>query len=99
MAGSTIDISIEGMTCDHCVEAVTGALESVDGVQDVEVSLAEKKARVTYDDSRCKSDELEAVLAAEGYSANLYGNPAPTFPADPEGCGDEHCSVPEEDTK
>lgn len=32
-------IHIVGMTCQHCVEAVEGALGRVDGVTDVEVDL------------------------------------------------------------
>lgn len=95
MAEETIDISIEGMTCDHCVKAVSSALLSVDGVQAVDVALAEKKARVTYDDSRCKSDELQAVLHAEGYAGQLYGSKAPTFPANAEGNTGEPCPLPE----
>ena len=32
-------IKVKGMTCNHCVMAVTRALSSVDGVKDVKVSL------------------------------------------------------------
>ena len=28
-----VELPIEGMTCDHCVRTVTGALESVPGVR------------------------------------------------------------------
>ncbi len=30
---------VTGMTCDHCVRAVTQALEALDGVDEVEVDL------------------------------------------------------------
>ena len=38
---------VEGMTCRRCVEWVSRALRSVDGVVDVEVDLETKRARVT----------------------------------------------------
>ena len=30
---------VEGMTCEHCVKAVTSELQSLDGVRDVNVAL------------------------------------------------------------
>lgn len=32
-------IKIEGMSCQHCVNAVTQALSDLDGISDVKVSL------------------------------------------------------------
>ena len=63
----TIELEITGMTCDHCVNAVTGALKDVDGVTDAVVNLDEKRATVTADDV-----DIAALLAAveeEGYTA------------------------------
>ena len=37
-------ISIEGMSCQHCVNHVTEALKELEGVDKVEVSLGEKQA-------------------------------------------------------
>ncbi len=73
MSESTVIISIDGMTCDHCVKAVTDALKSVEGVREVNVSLEEKKAEVVYEDSRCKATELQAVIDSKGYAARMYG--------------------------
>ncbi|MCL6644056.1 MAG: heavy-metal-associated domain-containing protein [Dehalococcoidia bacterium] len=63
----TIELSITGMTCDHCVNAVTGALKSVPGVQDAVVSLAEKAARVTGDN--LDPAKLIEAVKEEGYEA------------------------------
>ena len=63
----TIELSITGMTCDHCVNSVTGALKDVEGVQDAVVSLDEKRATVT-----AESVDIAALIAAveeEGYEA------------------------------
>lgn len=40
---------VQGMTCDHCVRAVTGELTSLDGVTGVDVDLASGAVRVTSD--------------------------------------------------
>lgn len=37
-------ITIKGMTCGHCVAAVTKALEGVDGIADVSVDLEKGQA-------------------------------------------------------
>ena len=36
---STQTFSVTGMTCGHCVHAVTSELKELDGVQDVSVDL------------------------------------------------------------
>jgi copper ion binding protein len=56
-------ISIEGMSCEHCVKAVTNALKEVDGVEEVKVSLEEKNAVVkgnNLDDEKLKGAVEEA---------------------------------------
>ena len=37
---STQSYSVTGMTCGHCVNAVTSELKTLDGVSDVDVDLA-----------------------------------------------------------
>ncbi len=53
-------ISIEGMHCSHCTGSVQKKLSAMPGVSDVEVSLEEKCAHVTVDESVTD----EALLAA-----------------------------------
>jgi copper chaperone CopZ len=59
-------LSIDGMHCEHCVEVVREALESVRGVsvEHVEVGTAD----VTYDPSSVSDDQVETVLEDAGYS-------------------------------
>lgn len=49
-------ISIEGMSCSHCVQHVTEALNEIDGVSSVKVSLTDKNAVV--ETSKEVSDEV-----------------------------------------
>jgi copper chaperone len=43
-------IKIKGMSCNHCVMAVTKALGGIDGIQNVRVDLA--KAEATFDEGK-----------------------------------------------
>jgi copper chaperone len=40
-------IKIKGMTCQHCVMAVTKALGAIEGIKDVRVDLAKGEAAFT----------------------------------------------------
>lgn len=63
----TIELTITGMTCDHCVNAVTGALKGVPGVDEAVVSLAEKSAKVTG--KGLDPAKLVEAVKEEGYEA------------------------------
>lgn len=61
----TVDLSIEGMMCEHCAARVRKALENVEGVSSAEVSLEEKKAIVSFEGS--DPSVLSAAVEAAGY--------------------------------
>jgi copper chaperone len=59
-------IKIKGMSCQHCVMAVTKALGAIDGIKDVKVDL--KTGTATYDETKPVDTKIvsEAVKKA-GY--------------------------------
>ena len=61
-------IKVNGMTCGHCVAAVTKALEKVPGVQKADVSLEKKQAIVT---GEADKNALINAVKEEGYEAEL----------------------------
>ena len=64
-----IRLKIEGMSCQHCVRAVSKALEDVPGVTRVlEVNLAGGEARL---EGVPDSEAITAAVEAEGYTAKL----------------------------
>ncbi|MGK3999426.1 CopZ family metallochaperone [Sorangium sp. So ce1024] len=64
-------IAIEGMTCGHCVQAVTKALEKVPGVtRVVEVSVERGEAVV---EGSASAEALVAAVHAAGYEARDAG--------------------------
>jgi copper chaperone len=65
----TIEFNVTGMTCDHCVHAVTTAVEGVAGVSAVQVSLDNKKASVQGD--AIDTAAVIAAIAEEGYGASV----------------------------
>lgn len=64
----TVKLSVDGMHCDGCVSRVKSALDELQGVTEVEVSLDRNEARVTADDSASEDSFVKAVEDA-GYSA------------------------------
>lgn len=59
-------ISIEGMMCSHCTGTVEKALNAVDGVNNVTVSLENKNAVVTVEDT-VTDKQLKEVVTNAGY--------------------------------
>ena len=62
------EIKVEGMLCKHCVAHVKEALEKVNGVTSVEVSLENKNALV---EGNAKDEELISAIEEAGYKASL----------------------------
>lgn len=60
--------SVEGMTCGHCVRAVTQAVHSQDPAASVNVNLAAKEVGV---ESQLSDEQVIALITEEGYSAKL----------------------------
>ncbi len=63
---SVTTLQITGMTCGHCVAAVTAALKAVPGVESVEVNLERGEGVVK---GSANADQLAEAVAAEGYEA------------------------------
>ncbi|MBN2991725.1 heavy-metal-associated domain-containing protein [Pseudomonas cedrina subsp. fulgida] len=60
--------SVEGMTCGHCVRAVTQALQNLDSSASVKVDLAAKEVGV---ESQLSAERIIEAITQEGYSAKL----------------------------
>lgn len=65
----TTRIKVGGMTCSGCVASVTRALQSVDGVDKVEVSLDQGQASVRYDPARVNETKLRSAIEDAGFDA------------------------------
>lgn len=63
-------LNVEGMSCQHCVAHVTQALEAVEGVSRVEVSLEDASAIVEFDGA-VPDEALIAAVKNAGYEASI----------------------------
>lgn len=65
----TTTLTVTGMSCMNCVRHATEALQAVDGVTEVHVTLTPGQAVVTHAEGT-PADALIAALDEEGYTAS-----------------------------
>ncbi|GIE96197.1 heavy-metal-associated domain-containing protein [Paractinoplanes rishiriensis] len=58
--------TVTGMTCSHCVQAVTGELSALPGVAAVQVDLASGAVTVTSE-APLAADDVRAAVDEAGY--------------------------------
>jgi copper chaperone len=63
----SVHLTIEGMTCAHCVRAVEGRLRKTEGVEVKNVAIG--SADVQFDPARVSVDDIAEAIADEGYTA------------------------------
>jgi copper chaperone len=63
----SVHLTIEGMTCEHCVRAVDSRLRKTPGVLVERVDIG--WADIQYDPAKTNVDALSEVIADEGYTA------------------------------
>jgi copper chaperone CopZ len=63
----TIHLTIEGMTCDHCLRAVRSRLQQTPGVEIEDVRIG--SARIRLDEGLSSLEDVEEAIADEGYTA------------------------------
>lgn len=66
-----LSLTIEGMTCAHCLHAVRGRLEKTAGVDVKSVQIG--SAVLEYDPAKTNVDAIEEAIADEGYTAFVAG--------------------------
>ncbi len=62
-------LHIEGMSCGHCLNAVTRSLGVVPGVRIDAIRIG--RADVSYDENTTGPSQLEAAVAEAGYRATV----------------------------
>jgi copper chaperone CopZ len=63
----TVDLEVQGMNCNHCVQSVTRALSGCAGVERVEVELEPGSARIVGDG--LATEELLKAVDSLGFKA------------------------------
>ena len=65
MANQTLNV--EGMTCDHCVQTIKGAVNNLVGISRVEVDLENKQVAVEYDKALVNLDSITDKIVEIGF--------------------------------
>ncbi|XP_040904531.1 copper-transporting ATPase 1 [Toxotes jaculatrix] len=68
---SVVDIHIEGMTCNSCVQSIEGMISQRKGVVSAKVSLADHQGIFEYDPLLTTQEELREAIEDMGFDAFL----------------------------
>ncbi|HNW86291.1 MAG TPA: copper chaperone CopZ [Candidatus Limiplasma sp.] len=64
---TTTVMHVEGMACEHCVKAVSGALNALNGVQAVRVDLKGKTVTVEHEPALATLEQMKQAVEDQGY--------------------------------
>jgi copper chaperone len=62
--------TVEGMSCEHCVAAVTKTLTELNGVSGVLVDLSRKTAEVEFDPEKITEHKIKDEIEDIGYDVS-----------------------------
>jgi copper chaperone len=60
-----LTLSIDGMSCQHCVMRVKRALEGLAGISDLSVEIG--SAQMTFDETKIQQADIENAVTKAGY--------------------------------
>ena len=60
-------IKVEGMTCQHCVQTITDALNNITGLNAVNVDLVKKEVRVKFNENETKLKKISDKIIEVGF--------------------------------
>lgn len=70
---TTIEMSVEGMSCMACVASVKRTIEDLEGVLEAAVSLEDRKAIVTCVNGSVRPEKIEQAINEKGFKARKPG--------------------------
>ena len=65
---SEVTLQAPEIHCDHCKMSIEGAVRALDGVESVDVGIADATVRVAYDDSRVELGTIKEAIEEQGYA-------------------------------
>lgn len=65
MADKTL--TVQGMSCGHCVSSIEGNVGKLQGVETVKVHLDKGKVDVKFDEAKVSLKEITDVIEDQGY--------------------------------
>ena len=65
----TIEVTIEGMTCDACQNHVDHAVNELDGIVSINTSYEKRNSVIEFDKTRTNQEEIKKAVESTGYKA------------------------------
>ncbi len=60
-------IKVMGMSCDHCVQTITKAVEGINGIARVQVDLEKKQVTVGFEENQTDLKTISAKIVEAGF--------------------------------
>ena len=60
-------IKVEGMTCQHCIQTITDALNNITGLNMVNVDLVKKEVTVKFNENETKLKKIYDKIVEVGF--------------------------------
>ncbi|WFB34607.1 heavy metal-associated domain-containing protein [Kiritimatiellota bacterium B12222] len=67
----TIELSVKGMTCQDCVDGITGAVTQLPGVSSCTVSLEDENAVIAFAPNKLTAEQIEKRINQLGFKASI----------------------------
>ncbi|MBT2734510.1 copper chaperone CopZ [Bacillus sp. ISL-7] len=64
-------LTVNGMSCGHCINSIEGNVGKLNGVHFVKVHLYEEKVDVSFDSKVVSLKEITDIIEDQGYDAAL----------------------------
>lgn len=61
----TVTLQVQGMSCQHCVQAIEGALKEIGAAG--KVDLANHVVEVSFDENVLSLDQIKTAIEEQGY--------------------------------
>jgi copper chaperone len=62
-----LTLKVEGMSCEHCIKAITKTVNTLSGVFNVTVDLETKSVTVEYNSALITSEKIKNKIEEQGY--------------------------------
>ena len=62
-----VTLNVQGMSCGHCVKAVEGGVNELQGINEVKVNLEAAQVTVAFDEAQVSVENIKEAIEEQGY--------------------------------
>ena len=62
-----VTLSVQGMSCGHCVNAIEESVSKLEGVNRVKVKLDAAEVEVSFNESQVSIEKIKETIDDQGY--------------------------------